>query len=79
MHAGVHWPTPDTHCAVCRLQELHNYQIWLVSELLDLLQWVRAECAAFPGTSLYLRILNALNDQPLPLSCMQVCSSIWQY
>lgn len=29
-------------------QELHNYQAWLVSELLDPIQWARAETAAFP-------------------------------
>ena len=30
------------------MQELHNFQAWLVSELLDLVQWARAETTAFP-------------------------------
>lgn len=36
------------------LQELHHLQVWLVSELLEPIQWARAECAAFSGKILHL-------------------------
>ena len=30
------------------VQELHNYQAWVIAELLDPIQWARAETTAFP-------------------------------
>lgn len=30
------------------MQELHNYQAWVIAELLDPIQWARAETTAFP-------------------------------
>ena len=29
-------------------QELHNYQAWVIAELLEPIQWARAETTAFP-------------------------------
>lgn len=39
---------PPLHALCLLAQELHSYQAWLIAELLDPIQWARAEATAFP-------------------------------
>lgn len=60
----------STHEKSYILQELHNYQAWVVAELLDPLQWARAETTAFP------QMMDALAIGKYSGTCMQAMGSM---